>query len=357
MSRIERYYDERKRYLTSFNKNFGLLNSYLWIHFISCENRITWKTKYRVQSVVSLVLVAIIEIISGLVHSIRFLEIYNLEKKIGKACIALVVSYILETLLKFLMYTKRNKLNLISIKLLNVYNKASGGRMLNLKFKLVSFLFVNDLINIISLSLNWSFRSNNNNSTFNCVLEFITQWSLLSRIIPIIFCCYCYIIINVITEIKTLLRKNEVNILNFHYIYDDLISVISELNEFFQSLIFITFCTLLTWIFYDSYNLIFKSTSINISAASELPKIIIHFIRFIGICCCSSSVAKSSCELKDIIFNFPCYVTSFMLKNQNKFVGFTLLDSIIISKSLILASVGTLVTYGMLVSTFNENEL
>lgn len=349
----------RNRYRKSLVVSFEPLNLYFWVHLIGFEHGLDWKRNYRMKSMLSIILAVCVEILSIHTHIQRFRVIHISETKISKSSIAYIISYILELMLRILMYMNRKKLNPINRKLIMIYDKATAGQTINLKFKLISVLIANDIIKISLILIYCNFKCFFSSRALQAIIMFLSIWTLLSDVMPIIFCYYCQITLNILREIKKkLFIKKKVCVQKFYFMYDEFTETVAELNDLFQPVIFITFSSLLTWIFYDSYTLIFQNPSIdrnNLLHLVPIITIIIHFVRFVVICYYSSLVTKNACEVRDKIFSFSCYATSVMLKNHNKFVGFTVLDSIVINKSLILASVGTLVTYGMLIATFSAN--
>lgn len=87
----------------------------------------------------------------------------------------------------------------------------------------------------------------------------------------------------------------------------------------------------------------------------------IYFIRFAIICLFASSTSKAGLEFKRSVYTHLVQAherwKSFLLvvKMNESFVEFKLLDSLVIDKNLILAAVGSIVTYGIIITTFNMN--
>lgn len=75
-------------------------------------------------------------------------------------------------------------------------------------------------------------------------------------------------------------------------------------------------------------------------------------------CLFSSSVTNAAVGLEDMMLSQSIGQNrelQFLLKVKGRFVGFTLLDSLVINKNLILSATGSLLTYGLMVATFNAN--
>lgn len=93
----------------------------------------------------------------------------------------------------------------------------------------------------------------------------------------------------------------------------------------------------------------------------RILNIIVCFIRFLVICIFASCTSKAGSELKRSIYDVEVQNNDrwkyFRLINKinDKFVEFKLLDSLVLDKNLILAAVRSLVTYGIIIATFNIN--
>lgn len=77
-------------------------------------------------------------------------------------------------------------------------------------------------------------------------------------------------------------------------------------------------------------------------------------------CVLAESVAKSDIGVTKAIANLPFNVTdntnlTFKLKMQQKYVGFCLLDTFMIKKRLFVPSFGAIISYGIIIATFNSN--
>lgn len=75
-------------------------------------------------------------------------------------------------------------------------------------------------------------------------------------------------------------------------------------------------------------------------------------------CLFSSSVTNAAVGLEDVMLSQSVgrnREIQFLLKVKGRFLGFTLLDSLVIDKSLILSATGSLLTYCLMVATFNAN--
>lgn len=283
---------------------------------------------------------------------------YAAEEMYGKKNIVLGMTYALELLLRFMIYTKRNDFNAISRRLVRMYYTVTEQEMKNFKWKLLVIIFVNDFVNafvIIFLILVRRFFLFLPVNDSYCVSNFLFNFNLMTMTIPVHFCWYCFILNQIFDKMKKNLCKRNINVHPFYHIYDDICDLISFINETFQTLLLITFSVLLAWIFYDVYEILFLRNSPLLEIAGLLGYVITRFIRVSFVCWYSSSVMKFSFDVKNIIFKIPCDITPLVLHVQNRNSLFTLLDAIPIGKSLMATFIGSFFTYGMLIATFTAN--
>lgn len=345
-------------FTTDLEKSLSLVNVYFWIHLIGFDRRFQWKLKYKMKIIISFALLGMVETHNLYRVYIQFQSIYTFEGQKQNNKLLMIVSQMSEIILRIILYLKRNKLFAVNRQLVSLSKKINAGQILNLKFNLLILFFANDFLIIMPLVMG-RITKQIRQSNFNAkkfISAFAFNWIMVTPIFPIIFCSYCIFLIQIGKTLKKeLCSKTNVNISHFFYVYDEIISLITELNEIFQNTLFITLSAMLWWIFYDSYLLTFPTPKSFIASLDLICYTSTIFIRFILVCYTSALVTKSIYEVKDLLFSYPNNETHMMLKIQNKFVGFTLLDSIVIGKNLILVSISTLVTYGILIATCTTN--
>lgn len=198
----------------------------------------------------------IVETVSFYRMFIYFKDIYITGQNLPRSSIIRAVSYITELVLRIFIYVSRNKFKLINMKLVVIYENVNGSKILNLKYKLLSLLFINDIFNFMLIL--FVCLKEAGSTAFEYSIIFVNDWALLSCVVPVLFCYYCSILISIFIEMKKkLFRMLEVDISNFYYMYDQYTDIINELNEILQPILFITFGTLFSWIFINTYIMIF----------------------------------------------------------------------------------------------------
>lgn len=343
----------------TINNIFGGVNMHLWLHFIGsdfgCKR---YENRYKSKFILSIALAFIAELIY-LCYQIERLQLFTRKTYIfEKRELVLLAVFILELFLRILLYKNRYKLHVINRRLSKIYLKISQGNRINFKNKILLILLINDFVNIATVT--YAITVNNLHISLDKIhtlaLRMFWSWNEMTVVIPIYFCNYCFMLNTVLNEMKThLTHKRNIDVHLFYDIYNKTSNLIHFIDEVFHGMLLITFTVLLGWIFHDVYKLTFSKvkTSTEMSFLILFPSL--HFIHITVICLYASSVTKLSTKVKDLIFLLRSDVTPLVLKLQCKDSAFTLLDSIRIGKRLIISLIGSLITYGMLLATFNAN--
>lgn len=364
-----------KRLIQKFvNSNFSPLNTYFWFHLVGFQKGMKFKKGCILQTAISFAFAILNESFTLLSIFCDFKQLYQSNTGVSKAHLLVTASFLFEMLLRIFLYVKRNEFNKINKRLAAIYIKTSRGTELRLKLKLSLTLLISDLTTIVVLILYCydmniqdyigdtgneyfcSFIPARHFTKFLYFSQFILHWSLMTTIVPIYFCCYCYVLKEALEEMKRRLRYNRHHSIERVYpAYDEILNLIPVINKTFHVMLPTTFGVLLGWVFYESYRLAFMEMNSARETAFRVLFLIASLFRFTAMCLHGSTVIKIASEVKDIIFNLPSEVTTFILKIRSKFVGFTLFDSLVINKGLILTSLGNLVTYGIIIATFSVN--
>lgn len=350
--RISSSFQEKKSNQRKFKNNLIAFDIHFWMHFVGFALEKKRKNIFKI--IASVVLAFTADIINFCYAAKRLRFEYNAKKNIEKEFIIVTIVFLLEFYLRFLAYKNRTKFKEVNRRLISVYNKISESNILKLKWKIMANLFLNDFISIVpviySISVsNFSFASSN---TLYISLRLLYNWNVMTVIIPAHFGCYCFILSKILGDVKKqLVQKDNKIPHHFYSIYDEINDLVVFMNEQLHSMLLISFTLLFVWMFFHVYVVIFSQ--VYVEKEIRVLMSLVLFFRVILMCSLSSSVTKSSTEVKDLVFRIPCKVTPFILNIQNKVCTFTLLDSIVIGKSLVVTFIGSLLTYGMLIITFN----
>lgn len=191
------------------------------------------------------------------------------------------------------------------------------------------------------------------------ITKFLSFWSSTLLFIPINFGSLCFSLKYILLKsTKELIRKKNMPYQYLFETYDEISKLISHVNRKMQSFLLSIFTILLLNIFYSAYNVVFTECESVSSLIYYWITIISYYIMFVLMCLFSSSVTNAAVGLEDMMLSQSIGQNrelQFLLKVKGRFVGFTLLDSLVINKNLILSATGSLLTYGLMVATFNAN--
>lgn len=352
-------WEKRCNHQQNFEKNFLLLNIYLWIHLLGFEDGFKWKRKYMVKNAVSVIFAAI-GLGSSFIFILRYFLSHYKSEGLSKESIVLLLLFIVDALGRFLLYRNRKKLKIINKRLVNIWCTATENNMKSFRTVPALMFLLNDIITvgaIVTIRMSaWPFP-NPLDFAFIVAYTLIFQWTLCSMLTPVYFCWYCHILKRTLVEIKRILHRSnpKLEVHSLHSMYEKIFDLIYYINKTFYLEWLLVFFLLLMWIFHHSYIIIFREVhGINIKVFHIL-RVITCYISFSLMCMFSSSLSNTASEIKDILFNIPCELTSFVIHVQRKFSGFTLFGSIAIDNVLIIMCTGILFTYGLMLATFNSN--
>lgn len=350
--------NQRESVQKTLQYNFFPLSIYLWLHFVGFDDGLKCKRKYILKNIISISLAFTNQIISFCYLYQRFRRNHILNIQFGKSDLVILVAFILDLLLRILLYIKKSKLCAVHKELAKIYDVLNEGKILNLRSKFLLMFTINDLCNIGLELFQQCFLLNYSVSAFNFLNIILANWAFTTISMPAMFLCYCLILNEIFISMKKqLLHKRSTNIQHLYKMYDNVIDLAISVNEILHSILFITFSVLLGLAFFNTYRVIYITQTTNMTILYHCSCAIVDFFRIALMCWYSSSVTKSAVETKGLIFKFPCNITPIVFNIQDKFVGFTLLDSIVIGKSLIITLTGSFFTYGMLIASFQGNTI
>lgn len=356
-------------------KIHALLNTYLRFHGLATAGKCEMSCKNLVLFAISTIFIVINEI-SRLYYMIHILvQLFFSKNKRSESVLTVLV--ILDYLLRILFFTKRNKLADVTRRMKKLYSAIIPQINSRCAINLTLMLIINDICSLFAISYifiqpNSSFIIEHaNNFVFRYLSASISKvliyfsifmdlWGSVIPFIPVYFCCFCFALEQIINKFKKLLQKNS----NFYYlneVYAELLNLTPDINEVFHDMLLLVIIIQLGFVFFHSYNMLTGKTSVEFLLTYRIPMIVITFIRFVIICMFASSVSKAGSELRRNITNVHVkdddrweYLRLAIKTNEN-FVEFKLLDSLVIDRNLILSSVGSIVSYGIIIATFNVN--
>lgn len=182
---------------------------------------------------------------------------------------------------------------------------------------------------------------------------FFIHWSDIGLLIAIYFVAVCHILQVLFSKIKEKASNSNANFDCIIPIYTEAVDICKETNDIFSPVVLLTFVNLLSSVFYHAFNIF-----INDADLSRYLTMIFGYVVFVTMCYVASTVTATAIDAK---YMLQKSVPERMFQEKQKFaqifninfVGFTILDSVIIDRSFILSSTGVLVTYGVMIATFH----
>lgn len=363
----------------SIGELMSLLDIYLCLHGLACIIKFKWTLRNFILFC-GLKLFIIINVINHIFCLILRCLCIILSRRSQKDSIISTSILILEFFLLVLFLSKRAEFRYLSRYLARIHPIVATGTVLKIKRVILLMLFFNDVNSMLVI---FTFFTNNEfcqqfkdlggdfifpvsyfkSSRILQVTLFLEMWGYATPCIPVYFCCFCCAFKNIILEVK---EKNSkellVNVGVINEEYKRILILNTAINKAFHNMLLITFMILSGKLLYYTYNVIFNIYFITgMNAIHRILNIVFYFVRFLMICISASSVSTAASELRNSIHDLQIencdrwqYFRLTMKMNDN-FVGFKLLDSVALDKSLIIVLLGSLISYGVMIATFNVN--
>lgn len=356
----------------SINEIMLIFNTYLCFHGFT---RII-KFQISLRNIFSFTFSTVFMIIIGInnIYSLfaRF-EYLLRSKNTNRDAIVITIIMVLEYLLQILFFLKRNELKQLTQCMANIYPAVASKRIFRFKRNIILVLLTNDIY-ILSVIFAYfsafSFLYDNNgvygflqpplSGPVFYISIVMDMWAHVTPFITIYFCCFCFAFKKIILGLKEKFsKKDAVNFDNMNKAYNDVLTFNSTFNKTFHNMLLVVFVILSGRLFYSTYNLVFKKSLMVSHIIFRLLNIFNYFCRLILICTFASSLSKVASEFRNFVHDIPVkekeswkYLRLIIKMNEN-FIGFKLLDSVTLDKSLIVVATGSLITYGIMIATFN----
>lgn len=354
---------------------FKLLNIYLSLHGLSCVVKFKWNFP-------NLILFALLTfyILTNIISKLFSIIDLIIKCKWERNCFSLTVLLILELMLIILFFLKRKKLNCLYHHVEKIYSSYLPQTVLKHRNSLIIILLINDIYTISAFFLYYlmlepdrQFRYLGDNYTFGFASQksslplyifcvFMEKWGSLALFIPVYFYCFCFALKQRINAFKKKIEKeHNVDLKTLCELCTEISNLTSEINKALHDISLLVFVILLGYVFYHTYSILVAKSMTEYMLLYRISNTLIYFVRFVAICSFASSTSEAGSELKKTIYDLNVkhgdrwnFFHLFIRINE-KFVEFKLLDSLVINKNLILAAMGSLVTYGIIIATFNIN--
>lgn len=351
-------------------KDFSPFNIYLWIHFIGYTETSALSKRFFIVTSASIVLSLINEGCSVvlLIHGL-----FKVYKRPSREAILPNVLIIGELYVRILLCLNRRKLHIAFEKLAKLYASQEQDMQPKLKTKLIATLSLIDLCFLFQLIIFHIFDTHSDSylgshkqcdfhflgsySKFICyAINYLLFMNMVSPFVAVFFCCECYMLKHILLNFKeNLLRQPDLN-QSFHD-YKEITNGISWINDTFHNMLLTALSMNLIWTFYMSYLLLFTDKMSIQEILIQVFVLASSFAQFCAPCIFGSHVKTAMAKVHEEIYNLPfdckqvCSLP-LLLKASREPVGFKLLDSVTVDKSLIISATGNLLTYGILIATF-----
>lgn len=360
----------------NIERSFSPFNIYLWIHLIGYTEKFRYPMceMFMKVTAISIILTIILEGLQLYVIIGKFLYRNTYSKTFYMRNIFLMC----EMILRFLVIVKRRQFPILIRRLAKTYSIiVSTNNTLNFKFNLWLILLLDDFMVIAITLLGFAkitphllgylgdnyyffFIPPPYSTPVFYMHSFISNMTCLSSTIPIYFCCICYVLKNILLEFKNLIQQQRLDVAYLSGIHNKILKTISSVKKMFHSILSLTLAISLTWIFYESYILIFIKISSGYEKAYRSLYLIFYCIKFISMCVFAASITETATDIKQLISKYPLDTCPWknihwILSVDERFYLFVLFDKIVVDKSLILSAAAALLTYGVIFTTFYTN--
>lgn len=190
---------------------------------------------------------------------------------------------------------------------------------------------------------------------------FMESWGYISPSITAVFICFCYVFQKIILGYqKKIISVKNVEVEFINQAYNDILILNANLSMALNKILLITFIILAGIVFCNAYDVMFNKSLTTYTKLYGILCAVFALARFLIICTFASSVSTAAFEFKNSVHNIPIQISdkykyySLTIKMNENFVGLKILDSIILDKSLILVFLGSLMSYGIIIATFDR---
>lgn len=352
-----------------YNENFiCILKFYFLIHGINLN---TNNRKCNYTRLISIILAVFYEI-NAWVYFYFTATIHDLtQSKDVTKLMCYVFFFLIDLRQRFYLFKKNKTFLKLLTKIIEIHSETSIIIARNIKSSLLIFIFCVESIKLLTycvfaylsiseesdLSIKKLFNTNSNFFiTFICINIFLLHWKNTYPCVTIQHNRICFLIKSLLHGIEeSAMRFNE-DISKCISLFNYTLEITKELNDLFQTLFITTIIITLGLVFQSVFNLIGCNDIWYILL--ETLYLVLPMSCFITMCLSSSSLSSSVKSTNNLLLKLRNVhrkdKRKYVPKINEDFFGFTIFDSIIIDKSFILSSFGTLLTYGVMIATFNQ---
>lgn len=362
---------------TFVHKIPALLNIYLALHGITYVVKFKWKYKNFILFVLSTIFIIMNDINKLFLIIERIIELQS-----NRNYYMLLLIMILHYMLRIQFFLKRKNLRYLNWRMAKIFSTIVPHTVLRYRNALILVFIINDIyITSATILFLLAVKDSSHINSYhgqNCAYEFVKNktstttlyslsifletWGLIAPFFTVYFCCFCLALKHTINEYKEIFeRQKNITFNSLNKICKEISNVTNSCNEALHNILVLLFTIQLVNVFYHTYSILVDKYMTEFMLLFRILYIIFYFIQFVAICLFASSTSTAGCELKRCIYKIEVETNErwkhlhLIFEINDRFVEFKLLDSLVLDKNLILAAFGSLVTYGIIIATFNLN--
>lgn len=362
----------RKHIVKRVKANFIILDIYLWIHGIGFTKPFRCLQKNIMVTSLSVLLALLFDGNTFYVLYVNF-QSYRISR--NSIFIFNFIFNVLEYVQRLLLYKKRRKLNSVVHRISVVYNLATKKNNMTFKTQLCLILLIYDIITIARILKSFSvvrppqifgYIGDNyyygeipapHSTRVYYLSEFLRNWGNPNSCISFYFCAICFALKQTLVELKKKVRETMSMQTDYlFHIYNNVADLVSEANDLFHTVLIVTFAMYFLHTFVQINSLLFEGLNA-VNEIITLMPLLANSVLFIMICKFSSVVSQAGSDVKGAAHSSPLYATNFnnirfIMKANENFIGFSILDGIDLNRGFILTAFGTILSYGVMVATY-----
>lgn len=343
---------------------FDILNVYFWIHGLVLPMAHKSNIKRCIEIAISILLAIIFE--GNVIYNLftRHQCLFDNDMQVKNYII--VINYLSLTIMdRYIMCSSSIKLFKTFTRSLKLCIRIPGTLTDKIKIQLLIILIITDSLSALALFHIFQTppalenddevtRSISYDSILPNVSFFFLIWKNIGICIAFYFGIICYILKEALLRIGTMVKHPDVKTDCLIGLLNEVQDIVKEVNDIFCNMIVITFIISIGGVFFHLYNIFFNS--ILCFHMYRYNSVIRYSMPFLLICFMASSVSNAASNVKYSIEKLRLedfQNKPFLNVAMNKCLfRFTILDSVVIDKSLIFSAGGILLSYGTLIATF-----
>lgn len=333
--------------------SISLMNAYLWMHGVGFTETFSWEKKPFLNWTFSIFLLMLFDVPT-------FYGIgSNFKNKLERKNIVFSLLVLSQFLIRFQIYFKRIQMQCTFRKILDIYARISKRKQLKLKREMLMILILNDSVMAVLIYILYT-TFYPRMSFSGRIFELPFMWGTVSSVISIFISVICYILTQLLKEFRNLCIENPRDIKYLFHTFSEITKIIATVNSSFHNLILTLLVSSWWWLFHELFHLVFMDTRSSIEIIFRLLESFLNVLRFGSVCLFASSMKNTASKIKEILYDLPIKVTDWesqrlAWKLRDTDISFKFFNTIPIDANLVISSMQSFMTYGILIATFNLN--